>query len=43
MDDPATTRAKHRAVLGLGREVTQPRTLNTPNPSLDGTREFQIW
>ena len=42
MDNPAITRAKSRAVLGLLREVTRPRTLLAPNPSIGGTRGFRV-
>lgn len=42
MDDPAITRAKSRAELGLGRETTQTRTLLAPNPSIGGTRGFRV-
>lgn len=43
MDDPTITRAKSWAVLRLGREITQPKTVNAPNPSIGWTRGFQIW
>ena len=42
MNDPAITRTKSEVMLGLEKEITQPRTLNLPNPSLGGTRGFQI-